>query len=236
MCGRFTFTDPNLLPDAFGVSGPIPELAPRYNIAPSQSIAVIALKRNGDERAVALLKWGLVPSWANDPRRGIRPINARSDSLDKPMFRDAFRSQRCLIPADGFYEWTTAGRKKSATHFKMKDSSPFAFAGLWEFWSDGVEKLATCAIITTDANEVVAAVHNRMPVIVPKSGYGAWLSNETPRGELLDLLKPYPFEDMVGVPVGTKVNSVSSTGRDPLPVEGENPGLTGLNEDGADLR
>ena len=207
MCGRFSYLDVERIRETFDLSGPIPELVPRYNVAPSQTIAVIALKRNTVERGLAMLRWGLVPSWANDPKTATKPINARADSLDKPTFRNAFRSQRCLVPADGFYEWATVGSKKRATHFRMKDRSLFAFAGLWEFWTDGAEKLATCCLITTDANDLVSTIHNRMPVILPSSAHSAWLSTDTSAVNLRALLTPYPAEDMDAVPVGPGVNS-----------------------------
>ena len=131
-----------------------------------------------------MLKWGLVPSWA----------------------------KRCLIPADGFYEWAAVGGKKRATHFHLKDRSLFAFAGLWEFWTDGTVKLATCSIITTDANELVGSIHSRMPVIVPRRAYGRWLSVETQRAEIQAILKPYPTGEMDAVPVGRAVNSPRNDG------------------------
>ena len=207
MCGRFTLLETDQIGETFDLAGPIPELTPRYNVAPSQTIAVVAWKRNTAARGLALLRWGLVPSWASDPSTGPRPINARADSLDKPTFRDAFRSKRCLIPADGFYEWATVGSTKRATHFRMKDRSVFAFAGLWEFWTNATEKLATCCLITTESNALVASIHNRMPVILPKSAYASWLSADTPHGELGAVLKPYPAEEMEAVPVGPQVNS-----------------------------
>lgn len=208
MCGRFTLTDPTRLIEEFELDLPIPDLAPRYNAAPSQTIAVVALKRNdATRRGLALLKWGLVPSWSNDPASGPKPINARADSLDKPTFRDAFRSKRCLIPANGFYEWTKSGSTKKARHFRMKDFGPFAFAGLWEFWTDGTEKMATCCIITTDANELVRPFHDRMPVILPRSKYQSWLNADMPTAELRSLLIPFPETEMLAVPVGRTVNS-----------------------------
>ncbi len=212
MCGRFSFLDIGRIRETFDLTGAIPELVPRYNVAPSQTIAVIARKRNTDERGLALLRWGLVPSWANDPKTGPKPINARADSLDKPTFRDAFRSKRCLIPADGFYEWAMVRSKKRATHFRMKDRSAFAFAGLWEFWTDGAEKLATCCLITTDANDLVGTIHNRMPVILPSSAYSPWLSTDTPAVNLRALLMPYPAEDMDADPVGPGVHSPKNDG------------------------
>ena len=130
ICGRVTLSSGSRVAAAFEFAEPIPELKPRYNIAPCQTVAVVALKRDGTQRGLALLKWGLVPSWSDDPSTGPRPISARSDSLDKPTFREAFRSKRCLIPADGFFEWSTVGGKKRVTHFRMRDRSLFAFAGL----------------------------------------------------------------------------------------------------------
>ena len=221
MCGRFTLTEPRGLAEAFDLDEPLPPLSPRFNVAPAQTVAVVAYKRNaGTQRGLALLRWGLVPSWSNDPSKAPKPINARSDSLDKPTFREAFRTKRCLIPADGFYEWSTVGTQKWATHFRLKDRSLFAFAGLWEFWTNGCEKLATCCIVTTDANALVGTVHNRMPVLLPKSAYDAWLSTETPGSELLRLLQPYPAEEMEGVAVGQGVNSVKNEGPELL----ERPG------------
>ena len=220
MCGRFTLTDPSRLAEEFDLDLPVPELAPRYNAAPSQTIAVIALKRiDAVRRGLALLRWGLVPSWAADPNSGPRPINARADSLEKPTFRDAFRGKRCLIPADGFFEWEKIGGSKRATHFKMRDAKPFAFAGLWEYWTDGVEKLATCCIITTEANELVGTIHNRMPVVLPKSAYSAWLAHPTSPFDLLEMLRPYPAEEMTASPVGPSVNSVKNEGPSCIEVE-----------------
>jgi putative SOS response-associated peptidase YedK len=157
-----------------------------------------------------------VPSRSNDPSTGPKPINARSDSLDKPTFREAFRSKWCLIPADGFFEWSTVGGKKRATHFRMRDRSLFAFAGLWEFWTDGAEKLATCCIITTDANELVGTIHNRMPVMLPKANYASWLSAETGIAEVQGMLRPYPADEMEAVAVGPAINSPRNEGPDLL--------------------
>ena len=226
MCGRFSFLEPARVAEAFHLDPPVPVLTPRYNASPGQAVAVIALKRDAIRRGLALLQWGLVPSWSPDPRRGPRPINARSDSLDKPTFRDAFRGKRCLIPADGFYEWAKAGTGKRATHFRMKDAALFAFAGLWEFWTDGAQKLATCCIITTDANAVVAPLHDRMPVILPESAHDPWLANDTTPADLRALLRPYPLEPMEAAPVGPAVNSPRNDGPECLaPPPAETPGL-----------
>lgn len=207
MCGRFTLSRPvEQVAELFGVPEPPAELRPRYNIAPSQPVPVVGLKQDGLTRGLAMLKWGFVPAWSDDPDRGIRPSNARADSLHKPMFRSAFERQRCLIAADGFYEWRTEGKKKLPYHFSLAGGRPFAFAGLWSFWTDGSRKLTTCCLVTTDPNDVVVRVHNRMPVILRPEEYAAWLDAGTPEADLKRLLRPYPAGDMRAAKVGTLVN------------------------------
>ena len=204
-------------------------LRPRYNVAPSQDVAVARVTdpgsrsacpgprsgEAGDSRTLAMLRWGLIPSWAKDPAIGHKLINARSETAaEKPSFRSAFRHRRCLIPADGFYEWKRRGGTRQPWLFCLRDGAPFAFAGLWERWTvpqdadltgslaerspgDAVE---TCTILTTAANETVTAVHGRMPVILPPDAWDAWLAGEEiPLG-------PYPTEDMTAHPVSTHVN------------------------------
>lgn len=213
MCGRFTLISPfQGVAEAFQLPEPPAALVPRYNIAPSQTIAVIAHKRDGVSRGLAMLKWGLVPSWSNDPSQGYKPTNARSDSLHKPTFREAFKSKRCLIPADGFYEWQAVGKKKLPVHFRVDDGALFGMAGLWEFWTDGQVKLATCCLITTDANAVVAPYHDRMPVILPAEKYDAWLDNDTPEWELKSLLVPYPAVRMTAQAANPVVNKATVEG------------------------
>ncbi len=211
MCGRYTVTSSEEVREFFGVyDGPV--LTPRYNVAPSQVVAVVGLKPDG-RRGLALLRWGLVPRWASDPKSGPRPINARAETvLDKPTFRDAFRSRRCLLPADGFFEWQKSNGVKKPFHIRMKCGGLFAFAGLWDVWQSGDEKLATCCILTTEANELVRPLHDRMPVIAPKDEYGRWLDPQTPVAELRAMLRPYPAEMMETVPVGRAVNSVKNDG------------------------
>jgi len=210
MCGRFTLTlDPADLQDAFPEFSFPAQSAPRYNIAPTQPILV--LPNDGANKADFFV-WGLIPSWAKDPAFGARLINARSETLaEKPAFRSAYKYRRCLIPADGFYEWQThPGMKTKLPHFiHLKSGQAFAFAGLWERWqtADGSE-LLSAAIITTTPNELMAPIHDRMPVILPRSAYTQWLDNspQTAAG-LQSLLVPYPAGEMEAYPVSTLVNS-----------------------------
>ena len=209
MCGRFTLTiSPEQLQQAIpGLIIPF-GMAPRYNIAPSQPVAVVP---NDGELKLDFYVWGLIPSWAKDPAIGSRMINARAETLaEKPSFRSAFRRRRCLIPADGFYEWQqTPGLKtKTPIYIRLKSGEPFAFAGLWENWNapDGSNVLS-CTIITTAPNALMEPIHNRMPVILPAAAYARWLEpGEQKPAELQALLQPYPAEAMTAFPVSTLVN------------------------------
>jgi len=210
MCGRFTLTiDPADLQDLFGEFIFPTQFAPRYNIAPSQPI--LAIPNDGKNQAGFFL-WGLVPSWAKDPAIASKLINARGETLaEKPSFRGSFKYKRCLIPADGFYEWKAeAGQKTKTPYFiHMKDRQPFAFAGLWDEWQspDG-GALRTCVIITTAPNELMSGLHNRMPVILDKANFADWLNPLPARPEdLMPLLQPFPAERMAAHPVSTLVNS-----------------------------
>ncbi len=210
MCGRFTLTiDPNHLQEAFPWAAIPDDWLPRYNIAPSQPVAVIP---NTPERAAALYKWGLIPSWAKDPSIGDRMINARAESLaEKPSFRNAYRRRRCLVLADGFYEWKQNPdlRSKQPMYIRLKNNQPFAFAGLWEAWkqADGSE-LRSCTIITTQPNSLMQAIHNRMPVILAAKDYEEWLAVEDRQpAQLNTLLVPYPADEMEAYPVSRLVNS-----------------------------
>jgi putative SOS response-associated peptidase YedK len=210
MCGRFTLTvDPADLQDAFPEFTFPAQAAPRYNIAPSQPI--LALPNNGTNKADFFV-WGLIPSWAKDPSIGNRMINARVETLaEKPSFRGPLKYHRCLIFADGYYEWQAQpGSKAKVPHFiRLRSGAPFAFAGLWDAWHspDGSEVLSA-TIITTEPNELMAPIHNRMPVILKKSAYPLWLNPEpqTPT-QLQSLLVPSPAEEMEAYPVSTLVNS-----------------------------
>ena len=181
------------------------DLTPNYNVAPTQEVA--AVLEEGGKRRLEMLRWGLVPSWADDPEIGARMINARSETApEKPSFRRAFRSKRCLIPADGFYEWKREPGGKQPYYFHMHDGHPFAFAGLWERWEKG-GALLTCAILTTKANSVLEGIHDRMPVILPSGAYDAWLDPDADREQLRDLMIPYPGDDLETYPVSRFVNS-----------------------------
>ena len=208
MCGRYELhTHPAALALAFGLDFP-PAIRPRYNIAPTQDIPVIRLARSG-ARELAQMRWGLVPRWAKDPSIGARMINARAETVaEKPSFRIAFQRHRCLIPADGFYEWKPGPAGKQPIRVGMKDERPFAFAGLTERWlSPGGEVLDSCTIVTTTANALLATMHDRMPVIVAPSDYARWLDVASD-ADVTDLLAPYPADAMTWYPVSTRVNSV----------------------------
>ncbi|HBA91999.1 MAG: hypothetical protein A2X24_09050 [Chloroflexi bacterium GWB2_54_36] len=207
MCGRYSLTlEPVELRQAFGLSEMPEELMPRYNIVPTQPVAVIT---DAAARTVEFMRWGLVPSWAKDISIGSKLINARAETVtEKPSFRSAFAHRRCLILADGFYEWQKTGTKSPSIpyYLHLTNGGPFAFAGLWEFWqSPEGDELKTCTIITTEANARVAPVHDRMPVILNPQTVWNWLrdgSNES----LLKLLRPYPAEEMTAYRVSRMVN------------------------------
>jgi putative SOS response-associated peptidase YedK len=165
VCGRYTLKAPKkAIAEAFDLAD-VPPLLPRYNIAPTQPVPVVRLDPASGERGLALLHWGLIPSWADDPAIGHRLINARAETVaEKPAFRSAFKRRRCLVVADGFYEWKRENGK-TPYYFRLKDDSPFAFAGLWDRWEKGDELVASCTLITCEPNGVVAPVHDRMPVI-----------------------------------------------------------------------
>jgi putative SOS response-associated peptidase YedK len=210
MCGRFTLTiDPSHLQEAFPWAVFPDDLTPRYNIAPSQLVAVIP---NTGDNTLSMYKWGLIPSWSKDPAIGDRMINARAESLaEKPSFRNAYRRRRCLIIADGFYEWkqTPGMKSKQPIYIRLKDKHPFAFAGLWESWkSPEGSEVRSCTIITTQPNSLMEPIHNRMPVILLPDAYASWLVSEDRQpAQLNGLLIPYPPSDMIAFPVSRLVNS-----------------------------
>jgi putative SOS response-associated peptidase YedK len=207
MCGRYVLTtDPNTLQMAFNLTEMPDMLAPRYNIAPSQPIALITNER---PQALTFHQWGLIPSWAKDPAIGNRLINARSETVEeKPSFRAALRRRRCLIPADGFFEWQQRDSGKVPMFIHMKDRSVFALAGLWEVWhSPQGDEIRSATILTTVPNELMSSIHNRMPVILPRENYELWLAaDEQPVGALKSLLRPYDAERMAAYTVSTLVN------------------------------
>jgi putative SOS response-associated peptidase YedK len=193
-------------------------LNPRYNIAPSQDVVVIADFGNGFE--VRLISWGLIPSWSTD---GKPFINARAETLEeRPSFNESFRLRRCLIPADGFYEWKRSGREKRPFYFQSSDETSFAFAGIWDSWNHRGKTITSCAIITTPANELVGELHDRMPAILPRVVQKAWLDRRTSRVALLEMLKPFESTLMKMHPVGSCVNSTDNDSPDLLlPIDAE---------------
>ena len=210
MCGRFTLTvDPAELQDAFGDYTFPPQFAPRFNIAPTQP--VLAIPNNGENRA-GFFAWGLIPFWAKDPSIGNRLINARGETLaEKPSFRGSYKYKRCLILADGFYEWKSQpGTKVKVPHLiHMKNRQPFAFAGLWDEWlSPDGSQIRSCTVVTIEPNELMAPIHNRMPVILPSNAYAQWIDPAVRTPESLQMfIKPYPAEEMAAYPVSTLVNN-----------------------------
>ncbi|MBA4190585.1 MAG: hypothetical protein C0467_21570 [Planctomycetaceae bacterium] len=211
MCAHFTLSAPTeRLADEFGIPDP-PALQARYNIAPTQLIVAVALKPDGEHRGIVRVPWGMVPAWADDPSAAPRLFNARAESVAY-KFGECFRERRCLIPADGFYEWKAVGKKKHAYHFSRTDGSVFAFAGIWDVWADEDVKIVGACMVTTTPNELVKPFHDRMPVILPRESYAEWFDPMTSGKRLLALLKPYPAELMQAKQVGPKVNSSKSEG------------------------
>jgi putative SOS response-associated peptidase YedK len=207
MCGRYTLKTPaGVLTEQFEIEESSSSIASSYNIAPTQQVATV-LAENG-KRKLEMLHWGLIPSWAKDPEVGNRMINARAETVaEKPSYRKAFQERRCLILADGFYEWQKTDNGKQPFYIRMEDESPFAFAGLWESWRNGRE-IRSCTIITTAPNELAASIHNRMPVILHPEDYDMWLDPDFDEREpLTSLLKPFPAEAMEAYPVSRRVNN-----------------------------
>ena len=246
MCGRFTLRAPaSAVAEQFSLFDVAP-FAPRFNIAPTQPVAVVRAPTlynagTGDTsdgrlggqsdaspspapcpaRELVWLRWGLVPSWAKDPAIGARMINARAETAaQKPAFRAALRRRRCLVVADGFYEWQKTGARKQPYFIHMKDDRPFAFAGLWESWTspDGAE-LPTCTLLTTQPNELTRPIHDRMPVVLSAADYALWLDPSVQDAARVEcLLHPYPAGEMEAYPVSTRVNSPAHDGPDCLAV------------------
>ncbi|MDY6901318.1 MAG: SOS response-associated peptidase [Cyanobacteriota bacterium] len=212
MCGRFTLvTEPESLKQVFDISDISNcQFESQYNIAPTQMVATVLYNSETEKRDCQLLRWGLIPSWSKDSKIGARMINARAETLaEKPSFRSAFKRRRCLVLADGFYEWEKLETKKQPYYFQLQDKQPFAFAGLWEEWqSPEDEKIASCTIITTNANELLQSIHNRMPVILEQQDYEQWLDPQLQKTELLqELLQPYKHENMTKTAVSIRVNN-----------------------------
>jgi putative SOS response-associated peptidase YedK len=207
MCSRF-FLDRIVdeLVERYGLDVAEP-MSPRYNIAPSQPIAVVRVGEG--KRELAMLRWGLIPSWADDPKIGSRLVNARSETVaDKPAFRSAYRHRRCLVPASGYYEWTMIDAKtKQPACIRMRDDALFAMAGLWERWEGEGRPIESVTILTTEPNELVGQVHDRMPVILSPAACERWLDGSADPGELGKLLRPYPADLMRWYEVSRLVNS-----------------------------
>jgi putative SOS response-associated peptidase YedK len=225
MCGRYrrTTREEEL---ARRWSIPIPEqpdLPISWNVAPTAEVLAIRLKRDTKAQSFDWLRWGLIPYWSKDKRVAYSTINARAETIDKtPAFRQAFQKRRCLIPADGFYEWRKTRPPKVPFHIALKDESPFCFAGVWEAWKDPStgEWLRSCSIITTEANELVAQIHDRMPVILREKYFATWLG-DTSETELKLLLRPFPPEEMQMWEISLRVNSAANNDPaiiDPVPL------------------
>jgi putative SOS response-associated peptidase YedK len=213
MCGRFARrSTQQVLADWFGVEpGEMPWFAPSYNVAPQSVQPVVRLSRDSGEREIALLRWGLVPFWAKDAAIGYSTINARAEeAAAKPAFREAVRRRRCLVPADAFYEWQRLGaRTRQPYAIGLRTGEPYAMAGLWERWQprEGAP-LETFTILTTDPNELLIPIHNRMPVILEPRDYPRWLDSGDPARPPVDLLRPFPAEKMLAWPVSARVGNV----------------------------
>ncbi|MBZ0115045.1 MAG: SOS response-associated peptidase [Thermoanaerobaculia bacterium] len=211
MCGRYTLSTPGaLLQERFDLDHE-PESMARYNIAPTQEAPVIVATAQPGLRHLETMRWGLVPAFAKDPTQGARAINARSETVaSRPSFRDSFATRRCLVPADGFYEWQGRGGAKQPFHARRRDLAPFAFAGLWAEWRERSTDtpLRTYTIITCPPNELLSTLHDRMPVVLPSADFSPWLDEETDAEELRSLLVPAPEDAWEVVPVSSRVNSV----------------------------
>lgn len=221
MCGRYTLAEPGLIAERFDAAELPEPLFPTFNAAPTRRLPVVV--RNSPNR-IALMRWGLIPCWAKDAAIGNRMINARAETLaEKPAFKRPLKSQRCLVPATGFYEWRREGKVKQPYLFGLTDEPIFAFAGLWDAWRDPAsgDKVYSYTVITSAPNPLMAPIHDRMPVILDRHAESIWLDPTVDDPELLvSLLKPYPAEPMTAFAVSRSVNSVANDGPEliePLP-------------------
>jgi len=209
MCGRFVIkSDLQQIQLAFNVTQVHAQVQPSYNIAPTQPVATIVQREH--QIALEAMRWGLIPAWAKDASIGAKMINARAEGIaEKPSFKRPLKSKRCLIVADGFYEWKKERARKIPMFIRLKSDAPFAFAGLYDVWQSAPDKTITsCAIITTRPNELMQTIHTPMPVILPKSAYSSWLDPANQNlAELIALLEPYPADAMLAYPVSMLVNS-----------------------------
>lgn len=204
MCGRFSLGLVYGFSTRFGVPE-VPELKPRYNIAPFQHVPIIV---NGESKSVKWMRWGLVPHWAKGEEFGLKLINVRSESaMEKPMFKPLLNRQRCLVPATGFYEWQKQGTRKRPYHIRVKDQEYFAMAGIYDTWSKEGEDLVTFSILTTAANEAISPIHDRMPVILSREREAEWASKEVlSADELSEIFQPLPASSIDAYPVSEMVN------------------------------
>jgi putative SOS response-associated peptidase YedK len=212
MCGRYKLSRrKQIVEEYFDTVSGEEDWVPRYNVAPTHSVPVIRQNPKEPTRELSLMRWGLIPSWAKDSSAAARMINARSETAaTKPAFRDALKSRRCLIPADGFYEWMRTGKTKQPYCFEVNDGELFAFAGLWDRWKDpNGQWVKSCSILTTTPNAVTSPIHDRMPVILDPDSYEMWLDpGMTNVGSASELLKPYDARLMRCFPVSSRLNSV----------------------------
>jgi putative SOS response-associated peptidase YedK len=220
MCGRYMFTSPlDAVRQFFGLEAGL-NLAPRYNIAPRQSVPIVRIGADASARELTMVEWGLVPSWAKERPTSKPLINARLETIaEKPSFRAAYKRRRCLVPANGFYEWQNVGGRKVPHYIHMKAGALFAFAGIWEVWHGpgGDAALESMAIITTEANDDIGALHHRMPVVVGVEDFSLWLENDEIGGsDPLDRLQAVPHGTFSFHPVSTRLNNVRNEGSDLL--------------------
>jgi putative SOS response-associated peptidase YedK len=220
MCGRYTLRTPlNVLLSQFAAERQMRlDFRPRYNIAPTQSVLSVRQPEQGAKRELVALRWGLIPVWAKDAKIGYSTINARADTVaEKPVFRSAFKKRRCLVLADGYFEWLKEGKDKQPFLYEIDGGKPFAFAGLWEWWpgpkGSEQEPIESCSLITTDANKLASKVHDRMPVILNADDYDTWLDPTIDdRAKLERLLVPFPVKGMTARPVNKIVGNVKNQG------------------------
>ena len=218
MCGRYRLSRrKQLVEEYFDAGSDEPDWTPRYNIAPTQPVPVIRQNPQEPRRELSLMRWGLIPSWAKDPSVAAQMINARSETAaTKPAFRDPLTNRRCLIPADGFYEWLRRGKAKQPYCFEVNDGELFAFAGLWDGWKDPIGQwIKSCSILTTTPNAVTSSVHDRMPVILDRADYDLWLDpGMTNVAAISEMLKPFDATRMRCYPVSSRVNHVANDDAD----------------------
>lgn len=222
MCGRFVqYSDPDVYASGFGLDE-ICEMLPRYNIAPTQQVLAIRMSETAGRELVPL-RWGLIPSWSKGPESRYSMINARAETLEnKPAYRNAFKHRRCLIPAEGYYEWHRTGAGKQPYLIRRRDAQPFAMAGLWETWRrNGLDPIESCTIIVTEANDSIRPIHDRMPVILDAADISSWLDPRNQGGQGLSaLLRPAPPNEWTLVPVSKRVNDARNEGPEILePIE-----------------